>query len=249
MSKTFYSKEFWKDISKTDPYFGVLSDESFKNKNLTKDKIDEFYKSGEIFIDNLFDKIKLKNNNNALDFGCGAGRLTFPLTKYFKKIFGYDISNHYIDLCKEFKNDNYKNENLNFFCDYKKIQEHSKYDFINSYIVFQHIPEEEGYKIILDLLKTLNLNGVFHLHLVFARSKRWLHDSNPGGEYFSTTGNSINFYNLELNFQQHQKMSMYTYDLNYIFQIINRYCTSEVITFFENHSGNLGLRFLFKKDV
>ncbi len=96
----------------------------------------------------------------------------------------------------------------------------------------------------------MNLNGIAHFHIVFLRSKNWLHDVNQGeGEYFSTTGNSINFYNLESNFEQHQKMSMYTYDLNYIFQIINKYCKSEVITFFENHSGNLGLRFLFKKDV
>ncbi|WP_428080093.1 class I SAM-dependent methyltransferase [Candidatus Pelagibacter sp.] len=247
MKKYNYSKQFWNLIAKENPYFGVLADESFKTKNLNEDKINEFYKSGEIFIDNLLNKNKLDKNITALDFGCGAGRLTFPLKKYFKNIYGYDISKHYIELCEEHSKKNSSSSKFIFFNNYKKLFE-QKYDFINSYIVFQHIPEEEGYKIINDLLNILNSRGLIHLHIIFLRSKHWLNDIRLEG-FFNTSGETINFYSLDKNSKIHKSMSMYTYDLNKIFFIINKYNKTEVKTVFENHSGNLGLRFLFNKDV
>src|SRR4030042_4308869 len=86
--------------------------DSFAYKNalwavLTEHKtyrITEFFKSGQIEIDNILEFLKnlglTYQKDRALDFGCGVGRLTRAMSKYFKEVIGVDISQKMISLAK-----------------------------------------------------------------------------------------------------------------------------------------------------
>src|ERR1700761_1670726 len=86
----------WENYGKRDPYYGVLSDDKFRNQNLSEAVLAAFMQSGETHID---DALKFAESNfgplqrgRALDFGCGVGRLLLPLARRFSHAAGLDIS-------------------------------------------------------------------------------------------------------------------------------------------------------------
>src|ERR1700745_2897018 len=89
----------WERFGKNDPYFAVLTYPQFKSANLNADALDEFFKSGEAYADQLISNLQksfslhdLSTIKNVLEFGCGTGRIMIPLAKRFESITGVDIS-------------------------------------------------------------------------------------------------------------------------------------------------------------
>lgn len=74
-------------------FFYSLIDTNAKN-------LDRFWKKGEdnfqTYILPILQKYSVVNGT-CVDFGCGIGRHTYPLARYFKKVLGVDISNHMIE--------------------------------------------------------------------------------------------------------------------------------------------------------
>ena len=73
----------WKQIAEQNPYWGVLSAEKFKGRELGEPELKEFYHSGHIFVQNLLAFIRAHiapgfSPTRSLDFGCGVGRLLGP---------------------------------------------------------------------------------------------------------------------------------------------------------------------------
>lgn len=82
-------------------------------------------------------------NRSALEIGCGPGRLMRPMSKFFGKIHGVDISDEMVRLANEQLKDIpharaqvTPDSSLSMFAD-------GSIDFVYSYIVFQHIPNRE----------------------------------------------------------------------------------------------------------
>ena len=81
----------WEKFGKLDPYFGVFTD------NLSEEQIIEFFDSGENQLE-LFLRIIKQHLDpnftiiNALDFGCGVGRVLIPLARISSFVLGIDIS-------------------------------------------------------------------------------------------------------------------------------------------------------------
>ena len=87
----------WRDYGDKDPYFGVVTNDSFRRENLDEDARERFFELGEERVeicvsaaDTFF--AGTMQYGTALDFGCGAGRLTIPLARRFKKVYAVDIS-------------------------------------------------------------------------------------------------------------------------------------------------------------
>lgn len=131
--------ENWNEFGKTDPLWSILTHRDKKN-NLWDKK--EFFDTGEALIQGVMQKIKplyLKlGNENALDFGCGAGRLTNPLGNYFKEVIGVDIAPSMIELARQYQ----QNKNCTFLLNtepYLSLFEDKRFDFICSFITLQHM--------------------------------------------------------------------------------------------------------------
>src|SRR5215469_3507293 len=94
------SDDSWRQYRKNDPYYGLFSADRFRAKNLNEAALKEFFESGETQIDGVLQAARLHVNggmatDDALDFGCGVGRLVLPLAKRFGGATGVDISSDY----------------------------------------------------------------------------------------------------------------------------------------------------------
>ncbi len=166
----------WEKWGANDPYFAVLTLDKFHNKNLNKKLKAEFFASGQYDIGLTLKAVAKMDKsyavNTALDFGCGVGRLTIPLARRSKHAIGLDVSESMLkeaqanvppELLKKVSfiklNDNLVNLPKN-------------YNFIFSYIVFQHIPKKRGYAIANELLKNLDEGGFAALHFTIHEPDR-----------------------------------------------------------------------------
>ena len=160
-------KTSWEDLSVLDPYWAILSRPEGRNGNWD---VEEFFLTGEKEIQNT---LEFGNEfghplerRTALDFGCGVGRLTRPLSRYFERCYGVDISENMIDQacklnsaitnCEFLVNDK---DSLTVFSD-------NYFDLIYTNIVLQHIPSKPIIKAYLtEFVRTLNPGGLLVFQL------------------------------------------------------------------------------------
>jgi ubiquinone/menaquinone biosynthesis C-methylase UbiE len=159
MSNTDYD---WELIGQRWPYYGVYSLERFRHGSRQ-----EFFESGEIVIHGLAEKLRTLYGSfsprRALDFGCGVGRLTIPLAKRSQSVVGADVS---VSMLREAENNcrQFGVTNSNFIKSDDSMSLEGEFDFIHSFIVFQHIPTKRGYAIFDGMLRLLSKGGIGAVH-------------------------------------------------------------------------------------
>src|SRR4051812_9849187 len=92
----------WQLIAQSEPHWGVLTHDRFKAENLRPETLDEFYQTGAQSIKGTTARLASLVGakfpvGRALDFGCGAGRLTFGMAEYADEVIGKDIAAGMID--------------------------------------------------------------------------------------------------------------------------------------------------------
>jgi len=170
----FSTDKDWEYFGKNDPYYGVFSEDKFRQGSIEKNRVD-FFESGEHWVDHVWGKIKeIKNPEykpkRVLDFGCGVGRVLIPFARKGTVATGVDVSDSFLQECSE----NIKKSGLNDIqlkkSDDRLSQlEHQKFDVIHSCHVFQHIPRKRGLLTYTTLLGMLEAGGVAVLHFPFYR--------------------------------------------------------------------------------
>ena len=94
----------WEAFGESDPFFGVLSDPT---KYGSRWDPDEFFASGRAHVEKLFrtlsDACIPLQTGTCLDFGCGPGRLTLPLSASFERTVGVDVARPMIEAARGFK--------------------------------------------------------------------------------------------------------------------------------------------------
>jgi ubiquinone/menaquinone biosynthesis C-methylase UbiE len=159
------TKNKWNILAQKDPLWSVLTWDDKKNHNW---EANDFYKTGEDEVLSILNEAKNYginiSYNKALDFGCGAGRITSALARNFEFVFGVDISSEMISYAvnnKKLNNASYllnEKDDLNIFQD-------NTFDFIISLITLQHIEEKYIKKYIVEFLRTLKPGGVLIFQL------------------------------------------------------------------------------------
>jgi SAM-dependent methyltransferase len=177
-------KDNWQSLGKKDPLWAILNDPRAKGGRWS---IDEFLWTGQVEVDRLFNWLENRGVKNighgcALDFGCGAGRLTQALAKRFDRCIGVDIAKSMVEAayklnppanCEFLVNER---PNLSVFAN-------GSFDFIYSSIVLQHIPHPHAVNYISEFCRLLAPGGlvVFQipvhkklpLGVRFAQVKHW----------------------------------------------------------------------------
>jgi len=237
----------WEKFGKDDPYFGVIAHDKFHRFNLTDANKEEFFKSGADYIDSVIKNIRKHIDqkfkiNKALDFGCGVGRLVLPLANLSHQVTGVDVSD---SMLNEAKN-NCKTRSIDnvifITADDTLSSLPGKYDFIHSFIVFQHIPAERGLRIFDNLIAHLEKEGVCVVHFTYAVSHS-IKDFIK--RYIPLSNNVINLIMGRKFFAP--QMQMNAYDVNRLFLKLQKADVFEFYTEFTNHGGELGIVVYFKK--
>jgi SAM-dependent methyltransferase len=150
----------WDALGNIDAFGNILTDPAKKGKW----KEEEFFKNGEEEISALMQYIDLLGvdlrRKRALDFGCGVGRLSQALCRYFDECCGVDIApsmiarakryNRFGDRCRYYLNDR---DDLKLFGD-------NSFDFVYSNIVLQHMRPEYSKKYIEEFIRVVAPGGL-----------------------------------------------------------------------------------------
>ena len=167
-----HTDKAWQRIGQIDPYFAVLAHPRFREAAKDGETRREFFTSGEEHVERLFATIRETLDlefapRRALDFGCGVGRVTIPLARRVAQVVGVDVSDSMLDEAnKNCEEAGVRNVTL-LKSDDGLENLPGDYDFLHSFIVFQHIPARRGATILRAMLRRLSNNGVGALHFIY----------------------------------------------------------------------------------
>jgi SAM-dependent methyltransferase len=257
----------WEEFGRTEPYWAVLTHEKFKSDKLTSQSLEDFFRSGEDLISWTFDQIKLHIDPgfdpvSALDFGCGAGRLTFPLARRCRTVTGVDISPGMLAKAREHER-RLSIDNATFAkADDVLSTVAGPFDFINTYIALQHIPPERGERLIRRLIDLLRDSGVGALHLTYSNSNHRHDGMEPPPRGVRAT--IVAFIRtlmrpavsacrrlaiaLGITASREPIMLMCNYHLNRVFHFLQQGGVRRMVVQFTDHGGFYGIVLLFRKD-
>jgi SAM-dependent methyltransferase len=241
----------WARFGATDPYYAVATHERFHRDQLNEDTLREFF---EIGLNHITEVFKLIHNHfvpgfrpaRGLEFGCGVGRLVIPLAKLCVSVVGVDVSEA---MLREAKNncDERGIANVDFVKgDDELTGVRGSFDFINSHVVFQHIPTKRGEQILRELLARLQPGGIGVLHFAYAmdnpgskRAIRWLRKSIPGvhGVLNLLQGKALNYPQMQGN----------CYDLNRVLRMLQTNGCGDPYVRFTHYAAYHGVILVFQK--
>lgn len=216
----------WQYWGRTEPYFGVLTQPEFKSDGMQDGARARFFESGQRYVDFALATAARQLDpqfrpTRALDFGCGVGRLALPLARACEEVVGVDVSDGMLAEARA----NAKQQgisNVEFVKSDPTLSGVSgSFDFLNSLIVFQHIPTPRGEAIFRRLLGLLRDGGVGALHFTYAfgsgtsRARKALLQAYAAAPVLWSVRNLAKGRPL-----REPMMQMNAYDLNRLFRIL-----------------------------
>ena len=135
----------WEDWGSVDPLFAVLTDLKYRHSG---GDIKEFLGSGEGLVSNLLDQCEVlglaRNRGRSLDFGCGVGRLTAPLSTHFESAIGLDVAQSMVNTARQLHSER---TNCTFEVhretDLRRYPD-NHFDLVLSVLVLQHLPSQDS---------------------------------------------------------------------------------------------------------
>lgn len=156
----------WELLGRSDPLWAVLSRKQFKEGRWD---VNEFFKSGEREIGEVMEYIERFRvplaHQRALDFGCGVGRLTQALARYFPEVYGVDCAPSMIRRAEQYNRHGQRCRYLLNTVDDLRILPDHHFDFIYSSITLQHMEPDYAKRYIAELVRVLATRGLLVFQL------------------------------------------------------------------------------------
>jgi SAM-dependent methyltransferase len=214
----------WRRIGETEPFWGVLSGPQFRSDAIDDAAVEAFYGSGHAHVAALAEDFRRflgleLRVDRALDFGCGVGRLSEAMTARAQAVTGHDISNGMLDVARS----------RSSAVRYLDTLPDEPFDWINSYIVFQHIAPERGLEALDALLARLAPGGLLSLHFTVWREAA-LHVPPP------SLAARLRGFEPPVG-----EIQMYDYDLNAVVQRLHLAGVRQMALDATDHAGHHGV--------
>ncbi len=154
----------WDGLGRIDPLWAILAYPE-RHRGGWEGHEDDFFDSGRTAVDEVVAMLARvgatpTGSGRAMDFGCGAGRLTQGLAEHFQQVDGVDIAASMVDLARRHNRVGgrvtyHLNEapDLSLFAD-------DTFDFLLSIIVLQHIPNDLKRTYLTEFVRVLRPGGV-----------------------------------------------------------------------------------------
>ena len=146
----------------------------------------------------ILEILNIQEEDRVLDFGCGIGRLTEPVSKICKEIIGTDISDEMIGHAAKYC----KGKNILFQPLNNEEGKGLPLDCINkafSFIVIQHIEKPKAFTALFSILKSLKIGGQMLIQFpnleknenmyksMISKNTSGLYYKNPRMEFYTKT--------------------------------------------------------------
>lgn len=156
----------WEIHAKDDPFWAIIST---PGKMGGKWDLNEFLQTGRHEIDQLLETLSSNDiefeRSSALDFGCGVGRLTQALARYFESVCGVDISPTMIENARTLNQYREKcTYHLNARADLRLFED-DQFSFIYSSIVLQHMEPDVARSYLAEFGRILKPGGLLIFQL------------------------------------------------------------------------------------
>lgn len=248
---TINSDKSWKAYGKKNAYFGVLTHDEYLDENLSIENKKKFFATGQKHVEHTLKLIsqKLDTNfspKNALDFGCGTGRISLAFARKGITTTGIDVSS---DMIEEAKSNAIEQQilNVNFYISDDQLAsiKGREFDLINSYIVLQHINIERGLNIFKLLLNSLSKNGVGVVQFTYRSNKP---KTVKIANYFRYRIPLVNVIMnvLKGNSARQPLMQMNAYNLNTIYAVLQEHGIQNTYQELEKHGDFWGVTIYFQ---
>ena len=168
-----------------------------------------------------------KPGGRALDFGCGTGRLTEAMCAHARSVIGYDISP---GMLAEARKRGGRALYVNTLPD-------GPFDWINSFIVFQHIPPARGLPLIQALMDRLGPGGLVSLHVTIWREAHLREPVDTGLKRLLAPL----LQRLRMARLPKGAIRMYDYDLSAVVAALNRAGVGDLTLVPTDHGGHHGV--------
>lgn len=237
--------EDWVQLGADEPWWGVLSAPQFLSADLTEEAKEQFYQQGREEIEWALAKIRQSDPKfratRALDFGSGLGRLSFAMAPHCDEVLGVDVSPGMLAEAERQR----VSRGFSGVSFASSIPEGAKFNWANSYIVFQHILPRTGYAIIEDILDHLERGAWTSLQMTFAHDRRDVTSFIRDASALRYDGEVATV--LEFNDTNTGEMSMYDYDMNKVLFIFTKNGFSDLRFVHTDHGGAHGFWIFAKK--
>jgi SAM-dependent methyltransferase len=154
----------WERLGRSDPYYGVYTVDEFHGRELEVHARERFFASGAEHIEGLLADIRGLIDSDytpheALEYGCGVGRLLIPLAARTRQLVGVDVSPSMLAEARRNCAD----------CGVPQVdligtdaitQLEPEFDLVHSHLVLQHVPVPEGERIFARLVLLIRPDGV-----------------------------------------------------------------------------------------
>lgn len=160
MSRTEHLRSVWETRAREDAEYYIKCD-------LEDRSAESFLASGEQDVDDFAVPWFGPERARALDIGCGLGRLTRALRRHFDEVVGVDISEEMVRRAVAYQ------PPVPEGCSFLQVEgtgslpfDDASFDFVFSYIVFQHLPTREMVRrYLLECGRVLRPGGVLRVQV------------------------------------------------------------------------------------
>jgi SAM-dependent methyltransferase len=230
----------WNQLGEVDPFWAVITDERYRTGRMDAAAREAFYQSGFADIDRfhraLTHYFSAPDQFGAcLDFGAGVGRLLGPMAKRAHQAVGVDIAGSMRAICQS-RLDELGLSQVKLVATPKEAAAFGPFDWVNSFIVLQHIPPTRGMSLIADLLSVVRVGGFLSLQVTTHRDAHLVPQDTAGPlrKLLRQARNAL------FPRRDTGQITMYDYDLGQVLALFTRAGCPRFVLEHTDHGGHHG---------
>jgi len=159
--RLFFLRRSWNALARRDPFWAVLTDPEKRGRQWQPE---EFFATGVETIKRELDSVRSRypelRMGQALDFGCGVGRLTQALAGHFERVVGVDIAEDMLALARTHNRHGDRVEYLHNHRSDLRLLASDRFDFVCSIITLQHMEPALSRAYIAEFVRVCAPGGV-----------------------------------------------------------------------------------------